>query len=94
MWLRELFNQHKWHRQDLDQLEVRVRHRGAPGDARVVLGAEIREVRPGGLVVEADVQLYADDEAAVTDGTVFLPYHRVLRVAAPTGVLWEREEVS
>ena len=92
MWLRELFNEHKWHRKDLDQLEVRVRHRGAPGDARVVLGANFRAV-VGGRVVGADLGLYADDEAAVTDGTVFLPYHRVLRVAAPAGVLWEREEV-
>lgn len=91
MWLRELFNDRKWNRADLDSLEVRVRHRGAVGDARVISGAEIREIRPGGLVVEADPGLYADDEAAVTDGTVFLPYHRVLRVAAPSGVLWARE---
>lgn len=92
MWLRDLFNERKWARNDLDQLEVRVRHRGAKDDARVVLGAEIREIRPGGLVVDANPSFYEEDDRGVVDGTVFLPYHRVLRVASPAGVLWQREE--
>jgi uncharacterized protein (UPF0248 family) len=75
--LRELFNEHKWHRGDLDELRVTVRHRGAPGGERVVYGARIEEVTANGLVIDGD------DET-------FLPYHRVLRVTGTEGVIWKR----
>jgi uncharacterized protein (UPF0248 family) len=88
MNLRELFNDRKWHRGDLRELVVTVRHRGAPGDERTVLGGEITDIRPGGLVVAVDVEVYED--GGVEDGAVFIPWHRVLKVAAPEGILWER----
>src|SRR5688500_2820295 len=89
MWVRELLNERKWGRGDLGSLEVVVRHRGSPGDVRVVFGGEIGEIRPGGLLVRADPYL---DEGVADDGQVFLPWHRVLQVRGPEGVLWARPE--
>lgn len=91
MWVRELLNDRKWHRHDLDKIDVLVRHRGAEGDERNIFGVDIREIRPGGLVIAADPATYGEDCEAVTDGTVFIPYHRVLRVSGPEGILWTRE---
>ncbi len=88
MHLRELLNDRKWHAGDLRSLAVTVRHRGSPGDERVVLGHEIVDIGPNGLRCAVDVEVYGVD--GVDDGTVFLPYHRILRVIGPEGVLWAR----
>jgi uncharacterized protein (UPF0248 family) len=79
MNLRDLFNERKWHTGDLAVLTVVVRHRGAPGDERRLPGAQIVEIGSAGLVVDGG-----------EEGSVFLPWHRVLRVVAPEAVLWER----
>jgi uncharacterized protein (UPF0248 family) len=81
--LRDLFNDRKWHTGDLAELRITVRHRGAPRDERVVRGASILEVQPRGLLLEAS-DLEEDD--------VFLPYHRVLRIEGPNGLLWTHDE--
>ena len=81
MNLRDLFNQHKWHTGDLGVLTVVIRHRGAPADEKRVSGAEILEIAASGLTVRSD-----EDEAGV-----YIPFHRVLRVIAPEGVLFEKE---
>ena len=86
MWVRELLNDRKWHHGDLDRLGILVRHRGAENDERIILGSEILEIRANGLLVAGDAVLDEDAE----EGTVFLPWHRVLKVTGPEGVLWER----
>lgn len=84
--LREIFNRHKWHTGHLAVLTVFIRHRGAPGDERRLLGADIHEIGPRGLVVDA---VDAEGEP-VAEGRAFIPWHRVLRVVGPEGTLWER----
>ncbi|HMV66139.1 MAG TPA: hypothetical protein PKA64_04770 [Myxococcota bacterium] len=81
--LREWFNARRWSVGDLDTLVVHARHRGAPGDERAVACSMVEKVRPGGLLVRAE------DEGA-EDPTWFLPWHRVLRVTGPDGVVWSR----
>ncbi len=88
MTLRELLNEHKWHRGDLAALRVVVAHRGAPGGEREIPGKDIREVRAQGLLVEPVADIDAPDDIA--DGSVFVPYHRVLRVLGPQGTLWTK----
>ena len=78
MDLRDLFNERRWKAGDLDRLEIDVRHRGAPDDRRTVFGGAIREIGPNGLTV--------DDPLALEP--VFLPFHRVLEVRGPEGVIW------
>lgn len=83
MNLRDLFNDRKWHTNDLHQLVVVVRHRGAPGDERAVAGSDIVDVTGTGLLVAADAD-------ADPPEPVFLPYHRVLRINGPSGSVWIR----
>jgi uncharacterized protein (UPF0248 family) len=79
MTLRELLNDHLWHHEDLGQLTLVVRHRGAPGDVRHVEGVYISEIGATGLTVES---------ALPGEEDTFLPYHRVLQVLGPAGVLY------
>ncbi|TNE84174.1 MAG: DUF504 domain-containing protein [Deltaproteobacteria bacterium] len=82
--LRELLNEHRWHSQDLAGLELTVRHRGAPGDIRVIPGFAIASITANGVnLVPADGEVEG----------VFIPFHRVLRVGGPEGeTLWARDE--
>lgn len=80
MRLRDLFNQRRWATGDLAALTIVVRHRGAPDDRRVVEGAAIVGVLPGGL--------HVGDEGV--EEPVFLPWHRVLAVREGDVVLWEK----
>lgn len=80
--LRDILNDHRWHTGDLPGLELTVRHRGAPGDIRVIPGFAIDSIAASGLHL-----LPEDDQ----DGA-FIPFHRVLRVDGPDGqALWIRE---
>ena len=87
MNLRDLFNERRWRSQDLERLVVVIRHRGAPEDERRIVGADILAVEGGGLTVVA----VDASGAPVDDGRAFIPYHRVLRVYAPEGLLFARE---
>ncbi len=88
MDFRELLNERKWHRGDLAALTLVVRHRGAPGDERRISGGSIFEIAAAGIFVEA-----RDAEGEpIDDGRAFIPYHRLLRVLAPEGLLYERKE--
>jgi uncharacterized protein (UPF0248 family) len=86
MDLRSLFNARKWHTGDLAVLSLVIRHRGAENDERRVSGAGILEINGAGLIIEA-----RDAEGApIDDGRAFIPYHRLLRVVGPEGVLYEK----
>lgn len=86
--LRDMFNERRWVNADLSTLLICARHRGAPNDEREISGALIEHIRPGGLVFQSS------DPEEGEDPTWFLPWHRVLRVTAPEGTLWERPRSS
>lgn len=84
--IREVLNGARWRDGTLHALEIEVVHRGAPGDRRVVSGARIALVRPGGVELVAEV---ADADA----DTIFVPYHRFVAVRGAGGdVLWSKED--
>ncbi|MEM9865012.1 MAG: RNA 3'-terminal phosphate cyclase [Myxococcota bacterium] len=68
--LREVLNDARWHRQDLERCCLWVRHRGAPGDRREVSGAQVARVTSSGV--------------ELADGSS-IPFHRVLRVLDERG---------
>lgn len=89
MSLRDLLNKHKWYHENLDSLEIVIRHRGAPDDERVICGALIQEVKANGFTTF--------DLSATDIGTMslsWIPYHRVLTVQASEDVLWQRKTVN
>ena len=90
MDLRDLFNDRRWHHDDLQTLQIVVRHRGAPGDRRTVFGGEIVRIVPTGLVVTGSFAF--DEEGDEGEDEVFLPFHRVLEVRGPDGVLWTKPD--
>ncbi|MBA2320676.1 MAG: hypothetical protein H0V89_05910 [Deltaproteobacteria bacterium] len=94
MNLRDLFNDRRWHLDDLAELEIDVIHRGVPGDQRTVQGYAIKRVAPKGLVIQDDLATLSfgdDGEEVVGEGEVFLPFHRVLEVRARSGTLWTKK---
>ncbi|MCO4743811.1 MAG: DUF504 domain-containing protein [Proteobacteria bacterium] len=80
--LRDVLNRHRWRDGDLSELELSVRHRGAPGDVRVIPGLAIADI------VSTGVHLIREDDQP--EGA-FIPFHRVLRVDGPDGIVWVRE---
>ncbi|MBI4954648.1 MAG: RNA 3'-terminal phosphate cyclase [Myxococcales bacterium] len=81
--LRSLLNRARWRDAGLHSLTIDVRHRGAPGDLRQVLGSRIAEVRAGG------VELVPDSGEG---DAVFVPYHRFVAVRGGDGVvLWTKD---
>ncbi|MFO0685177.1 MAG: RNA 3'-terminal phosphate cyclase [Sandaracinus sp.] len=84
--IREILNGARWRDGSLHALELELVHRGAPGDRRVVSGARIALVRPGGVELVA--------ETTSEDGdTIFVPYHRFVAVRGADGaVLWSKAD--
>ncbi len=92
MRLRNLLNELKWRHDDLDSVQIVVRHRGAPDDELRIDGMDILEVGNKGLFVAAD-DARASWEAELVDNEErrkFLPWHRILAVNGRDGVLWIR----
>jgi len=72
----------KWHPElDISQARVTIAHRGAPGDARVIRGDEIKELGRAFMRVKSG------------EGEVEIPYHRILRIEVGKKLLWRRREV-
>jgi RNA 3'-terminal phosphate cyclase (ATP) len=81
--LRELLNEARWRDGTLHELEIRVVHRGAPGDERVLSGKLITEVRAGGIELASES---SDGE------TIFIPYHRFVDISGPSGQrVWAKD---
>lgn len=79
MGAREVLNRLKWHpRLKLDDAEVTIIHRGAPGNIRVIKGNEIRELGHAFMRVTSQ------------EGEVEIPYHRILQIEACGEVLWRK----
>ena len=83
MTLRDLFNLHKWRFQDLADLVVIIRHRGAPFDCRHIAGGEIIDIHKNGFTLGEVALDDADDQT-------FIPWHRVLVVKRNNQSLWSR----
>ena len=84
--IREILNGARWRDGSLHARELELVHRGAPGDRRVVSGARVALVRPGG------VELVSEDPEGDGD-TIFVPYHRFVAVRGADGVvLWSKED--
>lgn len=62
----------------LEDAEVAILHRGAPGERRVFKGGDILELGRGFMRV------------ATPEGEASIPYHRILRIEARGQVLWEK----
>lgn len=76
---REVLNKLKWDPSfRLEDAEVTILHRGAPGDKRIIRGGDILELGRGLMRV------------ATPEGEASIPYHRILRIEARGRVLWER----
>ncbi|HEX6242877.1 MAG TPA: RNA 3'-terminal phosphate cyclase [Polyangiales bacterium] len=83
--LREILNRARWASDDLHTLELRVLHRGAPGDQRSIAGSSVMNVLAEGVEVAAN----ADDS---DQESVFVPYHRFLAIHAADGaLLWDKQ---
>ncbi len=81
--LRDLLNRTRWKDAGLHALSVRVVHRGAPRDERVIPGGRISAIRSGGI------DLAPESETA---DSIFVPYHRFLAIEGPDGVvLWSKD---
>jgi hypothetical protein len=79
---RQILSKLRWHPEfDLQKAKVTIVHRGAPGDARVIKGDDIKELGPAFMRVVAP------------EGEVEIPYHRILRIEARRQVLWRKSEV-
>lgn len=79
MWgPREVLNELLWRHQDLASARIHYVHRGAPGDERIVGGAQV-------LRLEASFVVLADER-----GETSIPYHRVFRIERHGEVVWER----
>ncbi len=76
---REILNELKWHpRLKLQDARIKIIHRGAPNDRRVIRGSEILELGRSFMRV------------ASYEGEVEVPYHRILRIEARREVLWRK----
>lgn len=88
MSIRDVLNARRWHRQDLDRLEVEIVHRGAPGDRRVLPGWAISEIGSNGITVDRFKAGDPVDEHV--DPESFIPYHRVVEIRLAGDVLWTK----
>lgn len=79
MWgPREVLNEMRWRHHDLEGARIRYVHRGAPGDERVVAGADVLRLETSFLVLRD------------AHGETSIPYHRVFRIERGGEVVWER----
>ncbi len=76
---RDFLNKLKWHPDfELKKARIVIIHRGAPRNRLTIIGSDIRDLGSGFIEVERD------------EGTVRIPYHRVLKIEIPEkGTLWE-----
>ena len=79
MFPRDILNRIKWTgNSDLEGVEIRVLHRGAPGDRKVIAGNEVVALEHSYIVLEHD-------------GTeTRIPYHRIQRIFRDGAVIYDR----
>ena len=75
---RDVLNELRWRHDALAEVQVWYRHRGAPGDRRVVTGDRIRALHRSFLEIDGRW------------GGTLIPYHRVLRIERAGRARWTR----
>lgn len=77
--IRDVLNREKWvSRAGLNDIEVVILHRGAPGDAKIIKGSSISDVAPRAMMVRE-----GDEETVI-------PYHRVRIIRRGDSIIWQR----
>ncbi len=64
---------------DFNRASVEYVNRGAPGDRSTVQGDHILKLEQGGMEIESE------------QGTKFIPYHRIRRIAYDGEAMWEKD---
>ena len=76
---REALNKLKWHSKfTLQDSKITIVHRGAPGNIRIIDGADIIELEHSFMRV------------ASPDGDVEIPYHRIIQIEVQGNILWQK----
>jgi len=79
--IRCLLNKIKWTSdKGLDDCEIVIVHRGAPGDLKVIKGINVKDIAPRAIICEEDAE------------EVVIPYHRVMAIRRGHEVLWEKKK--
>ena len=81
MHLRDLFNEMKWHRKELYQAMIVIRHRGAAEDEKWISGDAIELIGTSFFTYQGEFE------------QTEIPYHRVLRVLVDDDVLFDRADL-
>lgn len=89
MSIREVLNARRWHRGDLNEVDIEIVHRGAPGDRRVIPGWSILDIQPNGFLVDRFKAGETMHDADL-EPTSFIPYHRVTAIRHADDVLWSK----
>lgn len=76
---REVLNEMKWRTHDLERALIHYVHRGAPGDERVVTGAEIVSLGHSFMELRSAGPLPA-----------MIPYHRIVLIERDGETVWRR----
>lgn len=73
---REALNELKWrYSERLEGVEIWYIHRGVPGDTKIILGTEVRNIGRDGIETEG----------------AMIPYHRIKRIIFNGEVFFDRE---
>jgi len=77
--IRDLLNKMKWTSdKGLEDCEIVIVHRGAPGDVKTIKGTAIKDIAPRAIIVEEDGE------------EVVIPYHRVKVIRRGNVLLWQK----
>ena len=79
----ETLNRLKW-KGGLEDCEIVILHRGAPGDKKVIHGKSVTEVKKS--------YFYYKDSTSGRE--TYIPLHRVLEIRLGVKVIWKRTERS
>jgi uncharacterized protein (UPF0248 family) len=80
MGAKEVLNKLKWQSANLKNSKITIVHRGAPGNVRVVDGADISELGHSFMRV------------SLPEGEAEIPYHRILQIEVHEKVVWQKRD--
>ncbi len=77
MWSRDVLNRLKWHPEEtLDDVEIKIIHRGGEGNLKIFKGTEIEKLEKSFFVTKDDT---------------WIPYHRIVEIKRKDEILWKKE---
>lgn len=79
--IRDVLNKIRWTSEDgLDDCEIVIVHRGAPGNIKVIKGIDVKDIAPRAIICEEDGE------------EVVIPYHRIMAIRRGHEVLWKKRK--